>query len=63
MEAASRCVLLTTSSKYGTFGMYKVAGLEQFDTIISDEGLAQAAAESIRAHGVELLLASVEKNR
>jgi DeoR/GlpR family transcriptional regulator of sugar metabolism len=43
--------------------MYKVAGLEQFDTIISDEGLAQAAAESIRAHGVELLLASVEKNR
>jgi len=63
MQAASRSVLLTTSSKYGTFGMYKVAGLEQFDTIISDEHLAQGAADSIRALGVELMLASVGQPR
>ncbi|WP_460046560.1 DeoR/GlpR family DNA-binding transcription regulator [Pseudomonas sp. S2_H01] len=63
MQAASRSVLLTTSSKYGTFGMYKVAGLEQFDTIISDDGLAEGAAESIRAQGVELMLASVSRNQ
>jgi DeoR/GlpR family transcriptional regulator of sugar metabolism len=59
MQSASRSVLLTTSSKYGTFGMYKVAGLEQFDAIISDENLAEAAAEAIRRQGVELMLASV----
>jgi len=58
MQAASRNVLLTTSSKYGTFGMYKIATLEQFDAIITDDGLAQAAADSIRAQGVELMLAA-----
>jgi DeoR/GlpR family transcriptional regulator of sugar metabolism len=63
MQSASRTVLLTTSTKYGTFGMYKVAGLEQFDTIISDVHLAQGAADSIRALGVELMLASVDQPR
>ncbi|WP_110949493.1 DeoR/GlpR family DNA-binding transcription regulator [Pseudomonas bohemica] len=63
MQAASRSVLLTTSSKYGTFGMYKVAALEQFDTIISDDGLAGAAQDSIQALGVDVMLASVEKQR
>jgi DeoR/GlpR family transcriptional regulator of sugar metabolism len=57
MQAASQRVLMATSSKYGTFGMYKIAALEQFDAIISDDALAQAAAESIRKQGVELLLA------
>jgi len=61
MQSASRTVLLTTSTKYGTFGMYKVAGLEQFDTIISDDRLAHGAADSIRGLGVELMLASVGK--
>ncbi|PHX44969.1 cytochrome C [Pseudomonas sp. NZIPFR-PS5] len=63
MQSASRTVLLTTSTKYGTFGMYKVAGLEQFDTIISDDRLAHGAADSIRALGVELMLASVDQPR
>jgi DeoR/GlpR family transcriptional regulator of sugar metabolism len=57
MQAASQTVLVATSSKYGTFGMYKVTGLEQFDTIISDSDLAQAAADGIRKQRVELLLA------
>lgn len=57
VQAASRCVLMATSSKYGTFGMYRVAGLDQFDTIITDGALAQTAAEGIRGMGVELLLA------
>jgi DeoR/GlpR family transcriptional regulator of sugar metabolism len=63
MQSASRTVLLTTSTKYGTFGMYKIAGLEQFDTIISDDRLAHGAADSIRALGVELMLASVDTPR
>ena len=63
MQSASRTVLLTTSTKYGTFGMYKVAGLEQFDTIISDDRLAHGAADSIRGLGVELMLASMDTPR
>lgn len=57
MQAASRCVLLATSSKYGTFGTYRIAGLDQFDTIITDAALAPGAAEGIRTLGVELMLA------
>ena len=59
MQSASQTVLVATSSKYGTFGMYKIAALEQFDIIISDAALAEAAADGIRKHRVELLLAPV----
>jgi len=57
MQAASQRVLITSSSKYGTFGMYKIAGLEQFDVVISDSELTEVAAEAIRKLGVEVLLA------
>jgi len=56
MQSASQVVLVASSSKYGTFSMYKIAGLEQFDSVISDNALAPAAADGIRKHGVELLL-------
>jgi DeoR/GlpR family transcriptional regulator of sugar metabolism len=36
--------------------MYRIAGLEQFDIILSDDALTPAAADSIRKQGVELLL-------
>jgi DeoR/GlpR family transcriptional regulator of sugar metabolism len=57
MQAASQTVLVATSSKYGTFGMYKIAALAQFDVIITDAGLAEGAADGIRHQGVELMLA------
>jgi DeoR/GlpR family transcriptional regulator of sugar metabolism len=57
MQSATQTVLIATSSKYATFGMYKIAGLNQFDSIISDIKLTQAAADGIRKLGVELTLA------
>jgi DeoR/GlpR family transcriptional regulator of sugar metabolism len=42
----------------GTFILYKVAGIEPLDIIISDDALTPAAADSIRKQGVELLLPS-----
>lgn len=57
MNSASQVVLMATSSKYGTFGMYRIAGLEQFDTVISDSALTADAAAGIRKSGVELILA------
>jgi DeoR/GlpR family transcriptional regulator of sugar metabolism len=59
MEAASRTVLAVSSSKYGTFGLYKVAALDRFDLVITDDGLAPAAVLGMRQSGVELELASV----
>jgi DeoR/GlpR family transcriptional regulator of sugar metabolism len=57
MAGASQVVLMATSSKYGTFGMYRVAGLERFDPIISDDALTADAAAGIRRSGIELILA------
>ncbi|WP_144110404.1 DeoR/GlpR family DNA-binding transcription regulator [Paraburkholderia sp. BCC1886] len=57
MKGASQTVLLATSSKYGTFGLYKVAALDHFDRVISDEGLTEAAAVGIREAGVDLAIA------
>jgi DeoR/GlpR family transcriptional regulator of sugar metabolism len=59
MQAASRSVLAVSSFKFGTFGLYKVASLDRFDHIITDDGLADAAAQGIRQSGVELELAPV----
>lgn len=56
MDCAGSSALVAGSSKFGTFGKYRVAPLSAFDTIITDEALADAAAESVRASGAELLL-------
>ena len=58
MDAASRNVLVSGSSKYGTVGLYKVAALESFDLVVTDNGLAAGAATAIRQAGIELALAS-----
>ncbi|MGQ4516570.1 DeoR family transcriptional regulator [Streptomyces sp. DW26H14] len=57
MAAAAQSVLVAGSSKYGTFGMYKVAPLGSFDVVVTDSALAQAAADGIRAEGTDLRLA------
>jgi len=56
MQSASRTVLVTTSSKYGTFGTYKIAPLERFDLVITDTALPEAAALRLRDANVELVL-------
>lgn len=58
MAVASRSLLVAGSSKYGTFGRYKVASLGAFDEVITDAALADAAAEGIRAEGTDLRLAA-----
>jgi len=50
-------VLMATSSKYGTFAMYRIADLERFDPIISDDALPPDSAAGIRRSGIELILA------
>ncbi|MFF5991173.1 DeoR/GlpR family DNA-binding transcription regulator [Prauserella flavalba] len=59
IEAASTVVLLATSSKFGTFGMYDIVPLRRFDRIITDDHLPEAAAEGIADLGTDLVLAEV----
>lgn len=56
-SAATRAILLTTSSKFGTFSKYRVAGLQEFDGIITDAALDNRSAEAVRSIGVDLTLA------
>ncbi|PSM42559.1 DeoR/GlpR transcriptional regulator [Streptomyces dioscori] len=56
MECTGTSVLVAGSSKFGTFGKYRVAALSAFDTIITDSALADAAAEGVRASGTQLHL-------
>ncbi|MGP2439850.1 DeoR/GlpR family DNA-binding transcription regulator [Streptomyces sp. JW3] len=57
MACAAHSVLVAGSSKYGTFGRYRVAPLTAFDTIVTDAELTDAAAEGIRGGGSSLVLA------
>ncbi|MCU1716920.1 DeoR/GlpR family DNA-binding transcription regulator [Pseudomonas sp. 5P_3.1_Bac2] len=56
MQSAAQVVLVASSSKYGTFSTYRIAGLEEFDLILSDDALAGAAADGIRKLGGDLWL-------
>lgn len=57
IDSASQCVLIATSSKFGTFGMYDVAPLRRFDRIITDWRLPVGSADGVRDLGVALELA------
>jgi DeoR/GlpR family transcriptional regulator of sugar metabolism len=61
LEGASQAVLLVTSTKFGTFGMYDVAPLSRYDRIITDDGLPAASAHGIRDLGVILDIAHTDR--
>jgi DeoR/GlpR family transcriptional regulator of sugar metabolism len=59
IDSALESVLLVTSSKFGTFGMYTIVPLQRFDRIVTDAKLPDAAAKGIRDLGVIVDLAVV----
>jgi len=56
MRAAKRSILLVDSSKYGKVALHAFAPLKDFDLVVTDDGLAPAASEALRADGVNLRL-------
>jgi DeoR/GlpR family transcriptional regulator of sugar metabolism len=54
MAAASTSVLVAGADKYGAFGTFKVAALESFSTVVTDDRLADSSARAIREIGVGL---------
>ncbi|CAM5561959.1 hypothetical protein SDIAM26S_01381 [Streptomyces diastaticus subsp. diastaticus] len=58
LECSRSAVLVAGSSKFGTFGKYRVASLSDFDAIITGPALTEAAAEGVRGSGTELHLAA-----
>lgn len=58
MEIASQRVLLATSAKYGTYGTYRIAALDEFDLVVTDDGLSAAAVQRLRESGLDLGIAA-----
>ncbi len=59
MDAASVCVLVADSTKYGASERFKVAALDTFDVIVTDDGLDEGTAVDLGERGVEVRLAHV----
>ena len=57
MGIASQRVLVATSAKYGTYGTYRVAALDEFDLVVTDDGLSDAAVRRLREAGLDLAIA------
>jgi DeoR/GlpR family transcriptional regulator of sugar metabolism len=60
MGIASQRVLLATSAKYGTYGTYRVAGLGEFDLVVTDDSLSEAAVQRLRETGLDLAIAPAQ---
>jgi len=57
MDVAASSVLLAASSKFGNYSVYRVAALDRFDRVVTDDGLPSAAAEGLADAGVDVVLA------
>lgn len=57
MGIGSQRVLLATSAKYGTYGTYRVAALNEFDLIVTDDTLSETAVQRLRENGLDLEIA------
>lgn len=60
LAAATTSVLVAGSAKYGRFARYRALRLDEIDTIVTDEGLDDEAAEQIAAAGTSLVRAGLE---
>lgn len=58
MRVATRTVLLSDSSKFGSFSALTVCELDELDEIICDDGLRPEARERIREVAVDLVVAA-----
>ncbi|MGG0938018.1 DeoR/GlpR family DNA-binding transcription regulator [Brevibacillus centrosporus] len=57
MKRADQIILLADHSKFGKSMLYRVAGLQQLDIIVTDQKPSAEMAEALAQHEVELLLA------
>lgn len=59
LESARRCVLLADSSKYANFSPWRIAGVEEFETIITDTDLPADARRELGEAGARLRYANI----
>ncbi|GAA3660222.1 DeoR/GlpR family DNA-binding transcription regulator [Microbacterium marinilacus] len=59
LASATSVALLADSGKFGRYAKYRVLGLDEVDTVITDAGLPVADADRIEALGTEVVRAAL----
>lgn len=54
IRAAEKTIVLTDSSKFGKKGFGKICGLEEVDQVITDSGISDHMANTLRGMGIEV---------
>jgi DeoR family deoxyribose operon repressor len=57
IRSARRIILVTDSTKFGKISITHFAGLDEVDTIITDEGIPQEYRRILEDRGIELIIA------
>ncbi|GLZ41790.1 DeoR family transcriptional regulator [Actinokineospora sp. NBRC 105648] len=60
VEAGRRLVVLADHTKWGVVGISTIAGLEEADVLVTDDGLPEDAVETLSAVVGELVIAQAE---
>ncbi|MDR1865220.1 MAG: DeoR/GlpR family DNA-binding transcription regulator [Bacteroidales bacterium] len=57
IDASLKTIILADSSKFGKRGFGRICNLDRVDTIITDDGIAEAMSRMIENLGIELIIA------
>ena len=59
LDRCDRSVVLADSTKWGMSGLYRIAGLDEVDSVITDDGLAAEHRETLSRFVPDLRLEPV----
>lgn len=62
IRSARQIILVTDSTKFGKISVTHFAGLDEVDTIITDEGISDEYREILADRGIELLITNQSDN-
>lgn len=63
IRSARQIILVTDSTKFGKISVTHFAGLDEVDTVITDEGISDEYREILADRGIELLIANQSDNQ
>ena len=63
IRSARRIILVTDSTKFGKISITHFAGLDEIDTIITDEGIPEEYREVLAEMGIQLIIADHQSDQ
>jgi DeoR family transcriptional regulator of aga operon len=57
IQLSQKLIIMADSSKFERRGLGRICGLDQVDSIITDEGIAPAVKEQLEERGVQIIIA------